>query len=499
VLAARGAPLRLERLSAVWARFRPPVERRDFWIVQALVAGVAALHTWVEYQHLLDEHSPVYLFPTTLYLIPVIYASLTFGLTGAIATAVWSAILVLPNLLIWHDGMEALGELVQVAWIALVAIFVGLRVDGERTARAQAEGNRDRLRLSEERYRGIIDTIAEPIVLLDADHRVLAANGAAVILFETPGSDLLGGPLPGSAGAAVMEALAFVDATDRQTIVRRLGPHGRWYELNAMPTRDPGGGHGLQFLLVDVTASHERVMGLEGLTRQTIVAREKERLRISREIHDGPLQSLVALLRGLDAVVEEAPPEAGPGLRQVRQVAEDVAGELRRVSRDLRPSILDDLGVLVAIRAEARDFEQRTGIRTKVEENGAIGRLRPDAEIAMLRICQEALRNVDRHAQAGRVTILLETTERPGVRMRVVDDGVGLPLPLDRSALVAHGHLGLIGMDERARIAGGELALMPATGGGLCLQLDLPHLSPEPEGVERVARNEDSSESDPGV
>ncbi|MFV2063895.1 MAG: histidine kinase [Chloroflexota bacterium] len=451
----------------------PPVERREFWAIQALVVFIAAVHFLVEREHLLGERSPLYLLPTTLYLIPCVYAAVKFGSRGAALTAMWSAIFVSLSLLVSHEGLAAIGELAQVAWISLAAVFVGSRVDRERAARHEAEGREAARRASERRYRTIMDNVDEPIILLGEGGQVIEANESAADLLGRSVDELKGTILPGPAGASISEWLdtAVLDRT--RSVPMRLGQPARWFELVRLTTVGRSGDKEVQLLLRDVTTSYEREQGLESITREAIATREEEQQRIARELHDGPVQSLVQLWRTLDSLADEAPEPQRARVVVAREVAENVADELRRFSRDLRPSVLDDLGISAAIRSEAESLGQRAGMSVSVRVVGTAQRLNEDVELALLRITQEAVRNIERHSQASKVTILLEF-DRMRVRLTISDDGIGLdPVPTV-SELLCESRLGLIGMQERARLVGGQFEMQAQEGGGLTATANIP-------------------------
>jgi signal transduction histidine kinase len=472
-------PTALRRALTEW---HPPVRTREFWAVQGLVMLLAITHALVEGSQLLGEHSSLALLPPALYFIPVVYAAVHFGLRGSLLTAILACILVVPNVLMWHEGLEVVGEAVQMVWIVLVAVFVGVGVDRERDARLEAERREQAWRLSEARYRLIFEAAAEPIVVVDDQRRVEAANPAAGRLFGRSSQDLRGHELPGALGAAV---IASVNMT---APARDLSPaepfpvvsdhaHGRagttWIQPVAMAFTGPDGTARTQLMLLDVTAGHEREQGLREMARHMMRAREEEGQRIARELHDGPIQTLVALWRALDELEEHVAPDDAVRLRRARVSAETVAQELRRVSRDLRPSVLDDLGIAAAIQAEAAASGERTGLEVEVTVSGPSRRLEPDVELALLRISQEALRNVERHAGATRVAISL-SFRRDDLELMVADDGRGIdPLPTT-SALLASDHLGLIGMRERARLVGGSMELSRSAMGGLCWVVRIP-------------------------
>lgn len=463
-------PLIVPGLRRALGNWHPPIERREFWFVQGLVLLIAVGHFGLEAADLYGEDSALNVLPPALFLIPVVYAALKFGLRGSLLTAIWSCLLVVPNLLLWHEGAEAVAETLQMGWVLMVAIFVGIGVDRERQARFDAEEREEARRLSEERYRAIFDSVAEPIVVLDAGRLAEAANAAAATLFGHSASELLGRPLPGSLGAAIEAFLDGLARDDRRpNVIRSVDPPA-WIEPLVMPFQAADGTGRLQLMLLDVTTSHERERGLQEIARKTMLAREEEGRRIARELHDGPVQTLVALWGKLDQLEDQVDQPAAETLVEARAMAESVAAELRRVSRDLRPSVLDDLGVAAAVRSEGDAFASRSGLATRVEVTGTPRRLDPIVELALLRITQEALRNVERHGHAHRVTIGL-AFRVTGVKLSVADDGRGLdPVP-SPTELLASDHLGLIGMRERARVAGAELSLRTSPMGGLLVEV----------------------------
>ena len=479
----------------VLARWRPPLERREFWAVQTLVILIAVVHALLEWSHALDPHTPIYLVPISLYLIPILYAALNFGVQGSLPTVVWCGILSLPNVLFFHEGLERWGELAQGVWLAATAIFVGQRVDRERAARLDAERREEARRVSEERYRVIFDSVGEPIVLLNDDHRVAEANAAAAALFGRPVDQLRGHHLPEPLGSAIIASLGQGQATGTALGEPIRTPDGTtWIEAIGTAVVDPAAKPQTQLVLRDVTAQHERERGLEGIARQTLAAREAEQRRIARELHDGPVQSLVALVRKLDALENLAPTEAAT-LGEARTVAERVADELRRVSRDLRPSILDDLGLTSALHSLAHTFTERTGIKARVVLSGTPRPIGANLELTMLRITEEALRNIERHSGASSATLRLAFAAS-ATRLMISDDGRGMDAIPSPSALLASNRLGLIGMGERARLAGARLSVRSRRHGGLVIDIEAPaldlapreaHEGEYPSGLERVS------------
>lgn len=287
----------------------------------------------------------------------------------------------------------------------------------------------------------------------------------------SPASELRGGSLSewlGAEAATQLQAVAADQNCSGQDI-RWVQPDGveRWLELVCSRVPTAGDDAMLQALFHDVTDQRQRQRDLESYARQIVVAQEEERRRIAHELHDGPLQELNLLCRSIDelAVKGEVQPDATPGTGHVRQKVEAIADEVRRLSRDLRPSILDDLGLVPAVRWLVEDMEQRTGVRTRISTIGDELRIASDAELGLFRIAQEALRNVERHAHASE-TIVSLTVDDSAVQLVVEDNGCGMAdVDVGPSAALV-GKLGLLGMQERARLFGGALSITSAPGQG---------------------------------
>lgn len=439
-----------------WVRsWWPPLGRREFWIVQSLVLAIALGHALAELTAIVDLHGADFL-PVSLYLLPVVYAALNFGMRGAAPTAIWSFVLTLPNVALLHEGAGALGELWQASLVVGVGLFVGHRVDRERQARQDAESRERERRASEARYRGLFDVAADAILLLDQHGQILEANAAALALLERPMGALRGTNVE-QLNSAIWQAVRVGGTSGTPLQVERAA--GRtWVQPVAVPFRDADGRTRVLAQLRDVTPALERQQLLESFARRTDAAREEERRRVARDLHDGPLQSLMLLWRSLDAVDDPTRGADDHVLVEARRRAEEVADELRRFSRDLRPSILDDLGLAPALKAEAAALADRAEIDVEFEFVGDQHRLPMEVELTLLRICQEALRNIERHAGAKHAAVRLELGA-DSYRLLVTDDGIGvstLPIAPD---LIAAGRLGVVGMQERARLVGATCSI----------------------------------------
>jgi two-component system sensor histidine kinase UhpB len=200
--------------------------------------------------------------------------------------------------------------------------------------------------------------------------------------------------------------------------------------------------------------------------RLVLRAQEEERRRLARDLHDEVNQALTAILLRLEALSHPAP-ELEEELSELKRLVNQAMNELLQLARQLRPTALDDHGLLPAMASQVRRFAAQTGIRADLNTSGEGSELQPDEEIAIYRIAQEALANVARHAGARSVEVDLRSGEEGGVQLTVRDDGRGFETGRPT------GGLGLGGMAERARLVGGELTIesRPGAGTELCLRV----------------------------
>jgi len=209
--------------------------------------------------------------------------------------------------------------------------------------------------------------------------------------------------------------------------------------------------------------------------RQITRAQENERKRIARELHDDTAQALVTLLRRLDDLATSREQLSEPTIERLEELQELIDGILRgvrRFSRALRPSVLDDLGLLPALEGLMAEVKE-DGIETKLKVVGDKRRLAPDVELVLFRIVQEALNNVRRHARASQVITMAEFSEGR-VRITVEDNGQGFEMPSRTDDLVAIGKLGLVGMHERAQLLGGTVSVQSELGEGTRVFVEVP-------------------------
>ncbi|HEY1346197.1 MAG TPA: histidine kinase [Streptosporangiaceae bacterium] len=204
--------------------------------------------------------------------------------------------------------------------------------------------------------------------------------------------------------------------------------------------------------------------------RRALAAQEDERRRVACELHDEVGQSMTAVLMLLERLHDGVVASRRAELRDAQETVRASLEEVRRIAQELRPELLEHLGLVSALTALSRGFTQRTGITVDYQFGPDLPSLDSDAELAIFRIVQESLTNVARHAHARAVQLSIQHTPQK-VRIQVEDDGRGFAGPIPGSA-------GIRGMRERAILIGGHLTIGTASTGGAQVSLDIPRTRP---------------------
>ena len=241
------------------------------------------------------------------------------------------------------------------------------------------------------------------------------------------------------------------------------------------------------FLASFLLTLHERRLAdgkLKELTQRVVDTQEEERARIARELHDGISQTMVGARYMLDLAatkVRSGAPDTADVIERGARGLNDAIKEVRRISHDLRPGMLDDLGLTAALEALTDSFAERTGLDVELKSVAYKNMILPEARTALYRVAQEALTNIERHANASRVRIII-TSAGNGPQMLIEDDGRGFAhLPAGRS----NRGLGLRNMQERLEYFGGSLQVR-TTPKGTTLRAHLPkstYINQKPEPV----------------
>jgi PAS domain S-box-containing protein len=340
------------------------------------------------------------------------------------------------------------------------------------------------LRESEERYRELFENAKDAIYVHDVNGTYTSVNRAAELLSGYPREEILGRSF---ADFIAPEHLGEV----REKLCRKLAKKGETtYEVEVI-TKD---GHrvpvevssrsiyendkqvGVQGMVRDITGRKRAQEALQMFSRQLIEAQEEERRRIALELHDQIGQVLSVVKMNLTSVQRVCPgPEAARCIKDNTYLVDEALRLVRDLSFDLRPLLLDDLGLVTALRWYVERYAERTGVgadfHARLPNND--DRYSRDVETACFRIVQEALTNIGRHARAKQVSIQL-TGDKSDLFLSIRDDGIGFDLNLLRTRPPRAATLGLLGMQERVRAVGGTIEIDSALSKGTEIRLRFP-------------------------
>jgi PAS domain S-box-containing protein len=353
-----------------------------------------------------------------------------------------------------------------------------------------------KLRQIEHWFTAAIRSVGEAIVTTDETARVTFLNPVAEALTGWTLGEAVGQPLdtifhPKDDSLAVDDAARRVSARENTSASSRettlLSRKGRTIpiECSASPIRnDQGEIVGSVLVFRDVTERRQGEANLKNSREQlrSLAAhlervREDERTRIAREVHDELGQLLTGLKMDLAWIEKRLPAINEEAIRQplsnkttsMLGLLDQMVKTVRKISAELRPGVLDDLGLLPAMEWQARDWQVRTGIECIVDSNVSEDAVPPDRGTALFRIFQETLTNVARHAQATRVRARL-SLEKGWLAMEINDNGRGITEEEQRYTK----SFGLIGMKERAIMLGGQVRIQGAAGQGTSVQVRIP-------------------------
>jgi PAS domain S-box-containing protein len=343
------------------------------------------------------------------------------------------------------------------------------------------------LAASEERLRLLVDAAVDGIVELDARRVIRRANEAFCSMMQLPRERIVGvrwealaEEIEGTGGS-----LATLPDTGRAVLPRE----DRDLHLEASTSELPGPDPGALLVVRDVTAARvadqtirslfkflqDRDEDRTRLLKRTNAAIEAERNRIARDIHDGPVQGVAAATLSLEAVLlmlrGGGVAKAVDTLTHIREELAEETESLRRLMSDLRPPVLDERGLIPALREILARFGRSTGIGTQFASRSLVD-IAPDVETLAYRIVQEALTNAGKHSRARNVRVSVEAVAGQ-LRIEVVDDGVGFD-PASAREFLRGGRVGLASMRERTELANGSLLVRSTAGGGTTIVATLP-------------------------
>jgi len=334
-------------------------------------------------------------------------------------------------------------------------------------------------------YRGIFENASDAIWIQDLDGNILTANDATARLTGYSSQELLymnanhffsedGVALAQEIQQRLLQGETLSEPYDQRLfrkdkteILLRLTPN--LIISDGKPV-------GIQHIARDITKERQIEENLRFYIEQITRAQEEERKRIARELHDETIQQLIALSHQLEDFTrnnDHLSPEDIELLGSWRRRIKDTQQGLRWFMRELRPPVIDDLGLLPAVKWLTDELKVVSGMSVDLRVVGSERRFNPEAELALFRVVQEALANVRRHAEATDVKVILEFTEDK-TTVTISDNGKGFQLPKARGDMSRLGKLGLIGMDERVRLLSGKLSVKSEIGLGTTVTVEAP-------------------------
>lgn len=346
------------------------------------------------------------------------------------------------------------------------------------------------LRESERKYRNIFENAVEGVFQAGPDGRFLNINPALARMhgFDSPGrmmatkslaSDLFADPRDGLRFFDLLEKHGLVQAFESQTVTNdgsRI-----WVSVNARSVKDEWGKTYHEGMVENVTERKRAELEMKAtqnrlktLSRTLLRKMEIERHYVAYELHDEIGQALTAVKLNLESV-RSLPGHDGLGkhLDDSLAVIDRALQQVRDLSLNLRPSVLDDLGLMAALRWLVASMTSKSGLEILFESDEMEPRLSKEIETTCFRVAQEAITNVLRHAHASRITVTLKK-EKDVVTLSVSDDGIGFDARSAQARCVSGGSFGLLGMEERVTLSGGSFTVESTLNKGSRITAQFP-------------------------
>lgn len=345
---------------------------------------------------------------------------------------------------------------------------------------------------AEHAYRVLIESMNEGAVTLAAEKTILYANRSFARMVRCPLEQVI--------GSSFRRFLSVADRTSLQPLLKRAGRAGAKIQvhlkaidgsllpvqISLRPLAKDDFNHATGALVVTDMTEAKRTEGLlRELTHRVVQVQEAERAALAVELHDRITQPLCAVLFRCQSLVQALGAHPGPALREAKRLRDslgETSGEVERIARNLRPGALEHLGLAVVMRAVTAEFATRTGVAVHLICTEPAVRPPADTELALYRILQEALKNVERHARAHRVEVRL-TAPGASVLLTIKDDGIGFDPARHAAAADRKGRLGLLGMRERAAFVGGALTIRRLRRAGTEIEVRIPLPTADPSAV----------------
>ena len=332
-------------------------------------------------------------------------------------------------------------------------------------------------------YRALIESMNEGALTLTEDKMVLYANQCFARMVKCPLEKVMGG--------SFRRFLKIEDQETIGTMFKRVGKEGTKLQLvltsgdgSRMPVqisirplaKNGSNNAAIAMVVTDMTEARRTEEMLRALTHRVVQVQEAERERVAFELHDNITQLICAALFRSQALAKSISPGDGTSKKDAIRLLEmlgETAQEVERITHNLGPNVLEHLGLVAALGDTGTEFKARTGIPVKLVCTLVTARLPADVELAFLRILQEALRNIEKHASARHIVVRL-SKKGEFIRLAIKDDGAGFSPSQSPGNPESKGRLGLISMRERAASVGGTLRVKSVFGAGTEIEAVVP-------------------------
>ena len=482
--------------SFLTSKSKPIVLNPHFWIIVVLfaVASISHYHELLQNVPIIGQLSTSIFFglgrhteDRLIYLIIIAYSTWVFGgkIGGTVLLA--SILAMLPRaIFISPSPRDALFESLTTAFIGVLLVLVIEVWRRAREERSKLQVAMANLRLSEEKYRELFQNASDAIWIHDLKGYITAANRASEKLTGYTVDELQGKNIieflseNGYTLAGMVKGKLLEGEPVEQRYEQRLFRRDRTEAIVELTTNlIMQGDQPIAFHNIARDVTQERTMrdSMRFYLQKVLVAQEEERKRIARELHDEAGQSLLLLAHQLDSIASDSRSKLSKPvqeeLTQIHDLAVETHNGLRRYAQELRPAILDDMGLVAALEWMVDSLTAEKGIDVDVQLDMPGHDLPHETQLLLFRIAQETLGNIRRHAQASKVMVRLEAGAGK-IRVIITDNGKGFEVPVQISDLSSTGKLGLIGMQERVRLLGGVLEIKSEPGKGTSVTVEAP-------------------------
>ena len=338
------------------------------------------------------------------------------------------------------------------------------------------------LKGAEHAYRMLIESMNEGALTITADKMILYANQCFARMVKCPLEQVTGSSfrrfLSAADRATLRALLKRADKSGSKIQVRLKAGDGSQIpaHLSIRPLAKNGSKSATFGIVVtDMTEARRNEEMLRALTHRVVQVQEAERERVALELHDNITQHLCAVLARWQSLANKLPAGEKTSRGEVVKLSEmlgQTVEEVQRIARNLRPSVLDELGLVPALCATCTEFTDRTGVPLKLACKPLTARLPAEGELALYRILQKALENVEKHARARHVTVCLR--QRAFIQLTINDDGIGFNPDHHAARRKGKGGLGLLSMRERATYVGGDFKIKSVRGAGTKIEVLIP-------------------------